>query len=568
MGIADKIRQWGLARKTKTAETAGVLEDIRPPLPQPEESKDLKPAEAKELNPVYGVAWDDSLITTDMHPGAPIGYATLRQFSKIPAVAGIIRTRTNQVAEFAHPIRREGDTGYIVEPIDPTQEITPEIARQCHEIAAWIWTCGDPRCGHGDNLEAFLRKLTPDTLALDQGCFEVRETEIGDIAGFQAVDSATMRFALPDQEERAHLQYRESMEEEGQVVQVIDNKIVATWPRNRLAMGIRNPSTNIRSKGYGEPELYILVAALSWMVDAEVYNAAAFKNGTHAKGILALKSNMPRKMFQQLRRDYFAMLKGPKNAHKTLFLQLNPAKDVSEELQYLNMSRSNQEMEFAQWLGYLQKLAASVFQIDMAELGFVYGSENQSGGLQQSSGESRVQYSREKGLRPLLRAIESWLNKWVVTAKFPGYRMRFVGLDYESDRKRIEDLLKQSKVMSTNEIRSRMGLQPITKEMEETGAISDLPNDAQYIHAVVARRQQLFTESMAEDGYDVGGNPHPPEPSDRNSAPAGGNNDNQSEEKNPADEMIYYGPSGGQYLDPEHKISAGRRRRAESKRDS
>lgn len=555
------MKRWGLAKDRN----ASVLEDMSPPLPPTEEDGELSPSKAKELNPIYGVGWDDSNITSDIHPSRPVTFKSLREIAKIPAVASIIRTRTNQVAEFAHPARREGDTGFIIEPVDFAQEVTEEVKQKCLEITKWMTTCGDPACGHGDSFESFLRKVVPDSLELDQGCFEIRRTYAGDVAGFQAVDAATIRFATPTNEEYAHLQMRESMTEEGQVVQVVDNKIVAQWAREDLAVGIRNPKTEIDSRGYGDPELFILVAALSWMVDAEIYNAASFKNGAHAKGILALKSNMPRNMFQQLRREYFAMLKGPKNAHKTLFLQLNPNKEVKEELQYLNMSRSNQEMEFAQWLGYLQKLTAAVFQMDPAEINFVYGSENQSGGLQQSSGASRVEYSREKGLRPLLRAIESWLNKWVLNQKYPGYRIRFVGLDHEQERKRIEDLLKQTKVLSINEIRAKMGYGPITKDIEENGAFADLPADAQYIHGVVSARQNAFTEDMADSGYDDSGNPHPPAELPPG-ARSGGNDDEEERSTPGADDQIYYGPQGGQYLDPGHKVPASRRSREEQKR--
>lgn len=568
MGIVkDMLRRLGLVRDEKTQ--PGILTDLRPPLPPLPESRpesDMLPARAKEIEPNYGIGWDETTVTTDIHPSRGITFNTLRQIGKIPAVGAIIRTRTNQVAEFAHPVRRFGDLGFVIEPDEILGVVDPETQEECNRIAKWVLTCGDPACGHGEDFETFLRKLTPDSLELDQGCFEIRETMSGEIAGFQSVDSATIRFAVPDKQEQWHLQTREDMEQEGQVIQVLDGKIVAQWPRSKLAIGIRNPRTDLKSKGYGDPELYLLASVLSWMTDAEVYNAASFKNGSHAKGLLAVKSRMPREQFQQLRREFFQMLKGPKNAHKTMMLQLDAAKDTMEDIQYLNMARSNQEMEFAQWLGYLQKLTAAVFQMDPAEINFVYGSENQSGGLQQSSGASRVEYSREKGLRPLLRAIESWLNKWVITQKFPGYRLRFVGLDYEAERKKIEDLMKQTKVLSLNEIRSRMGYTPITLEMERSSAFADLPADAQYIHGVVSNRQHSFIAEMAERGFDAGGNLHnnAPEPSgsydqDSSETKPESTEDPDAAEEDYGDRPLFYGPRGGAYLDESHKTPASKK---------
>lgn len=569
MGLTKRLlRAMGLNRDPETQPS--VLTDLRPPLPAPSTAPTSNiPSRAKELDPQYSIAWDATQVVTDFHPSRPVTFHTLREVGRIPAISAIIRTRVNQVAEFSRIAKKQGDLGFVIEPDDALLIIDEATQVKCREIAKWVLSCGDPACGHGEDFETFLRRITPDSLELDQGCFEVRMTYGGEIAGFQSVDAATIRFAAPDSQERRALQLREDMEEEGQVIQVMDGRVVAQWPRALLAVGIRNPRTDVHSRGYGDPELYTLVSVLSWMVDAEIYNAASFKNGSHAKGILALKSKMPKKMFLELRRQYYQMMNGPKNAHKTMLMQLDPSKGTDEELQYLNMARSNQEMEFAQWLGYLQKLTAAVFQMDPAEINFVYGSENQSGGLQQSSGASRVEYSREKGLRPLLRAIESWLNKWVIGKKFPGFSLKFVGLDYDSERKRIEDLLKQTKVLTTNEIRLRMGQTPITKDMEENAAFADLPADAQYIHGIVSHRAAMFTQQMALSGYDANGRIHP-DPKGRLDVPDAqrtaepdedSEGDGTGDSDDAGEQLLYYGPKGGAYLDPEHKISAGRRLR-------
>ena len=84
-----------------------------------------------------------------------------------------------------------------------------------------------------------------------------------------------------------------------------------------------------------------------------------------------------------------------------------------------------------------------VGEMDPAELGYVFGNEGQSSALNQGGPAQRIEYSKEKGLRPLLRALESWINRWIIGPIAPHLELSFVGLDTESEGQRLDAISKK-----------------------------------------------------------------------------------------------------------------------------
>ena len=46
----------------------------------------------------------------------------------------------------------------------------------------------------------------------------------------------------------------------------------------------------------------------------------------------------------------------------------------------------------------------------------------------EGNNEARLKYSRDKGLKPLLKRIEFWINMWIVSQLEKDYELRFVGI--------------------------------------------------------------------------------------------------------------------------------------------
>ena len=154
------------------------------------------------------------------------------------------------------------------------------------------------------------------------------------------------------------------------------------------------------------------------------------------------------------------MMSGVHNARRVPIIQLDP--EFKEELMAIPLDRSNREMEYREWLNWLLKVICGGFQMDPAELGFVFGNEGQSSSMQGSSVGERISLSKEKGLRPLLRAIAFWLNEWVIQPVFEDYMIEFVGFDEETEKDRYDlDAIAIKNWMTVDEIRAQKDLEPL-----------------------------------------------------------------------------------------------------------
>jgi hypothetical protein len=95
-------------------------------------------------------------------------------------------------------------------------------------------------------------------------------------------------------------------------------------------------------------------------------------------------------------------------------------------------------MEFSSWLEYLVKVICAVYLIDPSEINFeMKGSMHQTQGpMFESQNESKQKLSKDRGLKPLLKFIESEFNKNVIYQIDPKLEFQFVGLDAKTEEQR------------------------------------------------------------------------------------------------------------------------------------
>lgn len=445
-----------------------------------------------EIDPSdYTTGYIDASVGQTNHPGTMgLDFGTLRAMSRVPVISAIIQTRVSQVAEFAVPCADPYSIGYRIRLADPDKRPTAKQRREMKELSQWLQTCGDKRIPGNTHLEHFLRMIVRDSLVFDQACFEIVRTKTGNIAGFVAVDASTIRKARPSESETKSGKRNKS---DKCYIQKVGNKKVATFDDQSLCFGIRRPRTWIKIQGYGYPELEELVRVITNLVNAESFNAANFTHGMHVAGILAVKSKMNPSLFRAFRREFYAMLSGAHNAKKTPIIQLDP--ENKEELQSINMSNNNKDMEYSQWMSWLLKLATSIYGMDPAELNYVYGPEGQSHQLNQKSPMDRILASKERGLRPLLRSVERWLNSHIVQCMYPEYRLEFVGFDAKSEDAKLEFDVKTVKAFRTiNEVRAMYDMEPLDTP------VADMILDPTYINTA----WQMSMQEEGEEGEEGG----------------------------------------------------------------
>lgn len=387
-----------------------------------------------------------------------ITYGTLKAIVyRMPIVQAVILTRVAQVASFAQPQQDRYQLGFQLKLRDqdgkPSKADEKWMADMEHMLMH-TGVCDDPR--KRDNFEQFLRKLIWDSLVYDQCGFEVVPDRRGKPAQWYAVDGQSLRLA-----DTASAYMKKRFENDTKYVQIYDGMIVTEYNNEELCFGVRNPRTDQRLYGYGVSELEMLISAITSLLWSWQYNSKFFSQGSAAKGILNFKGAIPENQLKAFRRHWYMMLSGVENSWRTPIVN-------SEDLQWVNMQTTNRDMEFNAWMDFLIKVVCSCYQMDPVEVNFKYGNVGQRSGLQEAANKEKITESKERGLRPLLRFIESMINRHVVWPLNENFVFTFVGLDAQTR----DDLAKlnQQRVKTTwtvDELRAEEDLPPLKDGMGE-----------------------------------------------------------------------------------------------------
>lgn len=394
---------------------------------------------------------------------AVVGFEVLRAIRYAPIIAAIINTRKNQVVEFCKPQPDKYSKGFKFVKVGagPDDDLTDRDKRVIENLTHFLLNCGDLDSQWlNDDFDNFIKKLVDDTLSLDSGAAEIVPSRGFEPRAFLAVDAATIRFS-------------DTHDNQGKVgalkvngyypshVQVWQNQIVAEFYPWEMMYGIRNPSSAIRSNGYGKSELEYLISTVTAMLNGDAYNANFFKNGSAPKGMMMLKKgNLNKDRLSEFRRDWSAMVSGVNNSHKTPFLD-------AESFEWVDLHKNNRDMEFSKYQEYLIKLACAIYKISPEEIGFTLEGGGKGGGLGSDSGKDEKDYSISKGLLPLLTEIQQWINKWIVYPKTnKQYEFQFAGLEAESAKEEEEKLCKAVTLyMTVDEVRKGKGMKPLADGM-------------------------------------------------------------------------------------------------------
>ena len=436
-------------------------------------------------------------------PLGNVGYETLRNMAhQTEIVSAIITTRKEQVASYS---------GYSTEPIVPGWCIQKNIQNyfgdddyeeqlklssfekdEVKKIIQFIENCGvKKQIYHGDRFDTFLRKFVDDSLTLDQACFEIVPSQFCTPYEFFCIDGATIRFASCQIEE----EYEKIRGYYPHAVQLYQGSVWTYYYPWELAIGIRNPSTNIHYNGYGVSELEILVKVITYILYSEAYTGKFFSQGSNPKGIFVAESNLSEDRIQEFRQSWTSQVSGLTGAHKIPILS-------GGKMNWIDMQKSNADMEFSNWLDYLSRLTCAIFKIDPKEIGYNLSFEGSVN--YESSIQEKLIYSKEKGLIPLLRFIESQINTYIV---FPltnwKYKFKFTGIDNKEALIENLDLTKVEKgVMSFEEYRRKHGL---PSKIEEDDFLLN-STWIQYKQIQMQSQNSNFAEGMMGGMGRMGGN--------------------------------------------------------------
>lgn len=445
-------------------------------------------------------------------------YVTLKRMSKTPIINSIIKTRKNQVADFAEPQENKYSTGFVIRKKPKggvEQKMDNKDKKIAFAITDFILKGGNTSQWGYDDFDTFIRKIGEDSLVYDQMTFECVRNRRGQLESFIATDAATFRMAdsffdkdydnVFFQRHGANV-WKDRSDFGPKVhgyypayVQVYQNMKVNEFYPWELCFGIRNPSTSIWANGYGCSELEELINVVTSMLWSDEYNRRFFSQGSAPKGFFRVKGTNNEAALQQFKQQWQSMITGVMQSWKTPVIEA--------DVDWIDLQKNNRDMEYSSWIEYLIKIACAVYSIDPSEIGWDISRSNGNGGLFEGSQEQRIKHSKDKGLYPLLKFLQRKLNKYIVEQINPDFELVFVGLNGLTIEEELKmDIDKVNSFMTVNEAREKYEMKPL-----EGG---DAPNNSAFL-------QNKNAQAMAQQQAAMG------------SAPNG--EEGNSEEQNPFD---------------------------------
>lgn len=432
-------------------------------------------------------------------------YVTLKRMSKTPIINSIIKTRKNQVADFAEPQENKYSTGFVIRKKPKggvEQKMDNKDKKIAFAITDFILKGGNTSQWGYDDFDTFIRKIVEDSLVYDQMTFECVRNRRGQLESFIATDAATFRMAdsffdkdydnMFFQRHGANV-WKDRSDFGPKVhgyypayVQVYQNMKVNEFYPWELCFGIRNPSTSIWANGYGCSELEELINVVTSMLWSDEYNRRFFSQGSAPKGFFRVKGTNNEAALQQFKQQWQSMITGVMQSWKTPVIEA--------DVDWIDLQKNNRDMEYSSWIEYLIKIACAVYSIDPSEIGWDISRSNGNGGLFEGSQEQRLKHSKDKGLYPLLKFLQRKLNKYIIEQINPDYELVFVGLNGLTIEEELKmDIDKVNSFMTVNEAREKYEMKPL-----EGG---DAPNNSAFL-------QNKNAQAMAQQQAAMGGAPN------------------------------------------------------------
>ncbi|MEM4260412.1 MAG: phage portal protein [Candidatus Woesearchaeota archaeon] len=389
-----------------------------------------------------------------------LSYNMLKRMAKAPFTAMTINTRIAQVLKFCTPQENEYTVGFKIKMKDKDAKPSHADLKRMDELTEFILNCGFGYSWARDDFEKFIAKIVRDSLTLDQYTFEVLEDRKGIPKEFIATDASTYRIVFPDKGMQIKPDPITGEKCFPFYAQIYNGSVEQEFYPWELCFGVRRPRTDLEVAGYGYAELEELVGIITSMLWSDEYNRRFFSQGSAPKGIIRISgSNISESAIKEFKRQWYAQMAGVYNAWKTPIME-------ADKMDWIDLTKSNKDMEYSNWQEYLIKIHSALFLIDPSELGFDISRSSDSRPMFENNNMSRIKYSRDKGLIPILRNLEKSINRYLINRIDDRFVFKFVGDETLSEQEELEKAIKEvTNFKTVDEIRAKFDLEPLGEEL-------------------------------------------------------------------------------------------------------
>lgn len=407
-------------------------------------------------------------------------------------VSSIIQARVDTMQRFSRPQRKQFDMGFIIQKKNDKENLTEEEKVEIGNLTDFIYNCGrKDGTAYSDRMlmGEFVKLITRDAITFGHVAVEKVKTRRGALHRFRPVPSEavylvnqqTSREIIDKEIEnarkfrenrgsydknsndpRANQEINQDPPEYYKYVQMsYDNRVLSAFGDDDMIFKLFNPQNFSDSMGYCYSPLELAVISITNHLNVENYNANFFTHGYAAKGVLHLKGTVTQAQLTAFRRQFHNTISGAQHAWRT------PIIAGLDDVQWVGLSGSAREMEYLNYNNHVMRAICTQFQIDPVELGLDYLiSATGKAPAGSESNEQKVNYSRERGLYPIMMMIEDLFNSDIIPAideeLAKKYEFKFVGYTDETPQTNVALLQAEMSVYSTmNELLRSAGRQAV-----------------------------------------------------------------------------------------------------------
>jgi len=383
-------------------------------------------------------------------------------------VSAIIQNRTDTLIRFTRPQTRKFDMGFRIVKRDEHEEYSDADHDEINNLQAFIYNCGrldntpaDDKMLFGE----FVKLVVRDALTFGHIGVEKVKTRKGSLHRFRPLPAENLYIINKNMSKEQvennmdavkNLQkpssnndpllgqttYEHPIEYYKYIQVAFDQRPLAVFGDEDLIFKLFNPQNFADSNGYAYSPLELAILNITNHMNTETYNSNFFTHGQAAKGVLHLKGTVTQSQLTAFRRQFYNLINGAQNAWRT------PIVAGLDDVQWVPMAGGSKEMEYLNYNMHLMRAICSQFQIDPLELGLdllVTGGK----AMNQQSGESKIEFSRERGLYPILMFLEDLINRDIIPAIDPEYgnKYRFQFEGYTDETPQTEVALLQAEMV-------------------------------------------------------------------------------------------------------------------------
>lgn len=397
-----------------------------------------------------------NLKTADRVYNRDVDCFTLRRVSKKAwIINACILNIQRKIKPYLKPSTNRNLRGYVIHKVgEDVVKAAGKTSPERTNIENFLKNCGLEKDSDRDNFQRYCLKIIRDALEIDQVATEIGYRKDGKPYAFWAVDAATIEKVLPEQDNPYNIKY----------IQLVDEQPKAYYPEGVLLFDYQNPRSDVRYAFYGYSYVEQAIDLITTNINAFAYNAGVFTENKLPRGMLLVDGNASQETVEEMEDYIYDIMSGsPSNQWRVPIIPAGMGKsgDGANSIKWVQLSGSNQEMQFQQFLDFLISGVLSLFGISADEIGLQLG---KSQAIFEHNNSPEIEASKSQILGDTLSFLQQYINQ-IIEKAFPGYELEFVGYERD-DPKQILDLDKgkMESYMTVNEVRKEKGLKPLESE--------------------------------------------------------------------------------------------------------